>query len=203
MQPALAAIQIDPAIFSHVVNVAPFGDHPAYDLSLVTRALQLGQALPVVVHARDVLAGFRPGCRDAGTAGRASSLTDDRDSPGCERAEQEDGHRFEDAGRSSNYQHGAAWESATDTLATIDQAINALGFRLRLGAQCLIQRGAGHIAADGKFTPNVFAIITWGALARKHRMRKQTLMDDAREAVEAMALLMLDWVKVDLPDNTA
>lgn len=109
------------------------------------------------------------------------------------------GHRFEDAGRSSNYQYGAAWESATDTLATIDQAINALGFRLRLGAQCLIQRGAGHIAADGKFTPNVFAIITWGALARKHRMRKQTLMDDAREAVEAMALLMLDWVKVELP----
>lgn len=112
------------------------------------------------------------------------------------------GDRFEDAGRSSNYHHGAAFESVAVELASLDAAFDALDYRLRRGALCLIKRGASHVAPDGKFLPGQQAAITWGALARFYRVRKQTLMDDAQEAAEAVALQMLDWVKVDLPDPT-
>lgn len=112
------------------------------------------------------------------------------------------GDRFEDAGRSSNYHHGAAFESVAVELASLDAAFDALGQRLRRGALCLIKRGASHVAPDGKFLPGQQAAITWGALARFYRVRKQTLMDDAQEAAEAIALQMLDWVKVELPEPT-
>lgn len=111
------------------------------------------------------------------------------------------GDRFEDAGRSSNYHHGAAFESVSVELATLDAAFDALDQRLRRGALCLIKRGSSHVAPDGKFLPGMQAAFTWGQLARMYNVRKQTLMDDAQEAAEAIALQMLDWVKVDLPET--
>lgn len=112
------------------------------------------------------------------------------------------GDRFEDAGRSSNYHHGAAFESVSVELATLDAAFDQLDYRLKRGALCLIKRGASHVAPDGKFLPGQSAAITWGQLGRLYNVRKQTLMDDANDAAEAMALQMLDWVKVDLPTPT-
>jgi len=111
------------------------------------------------------------------------------------------GDRFEDAGRSSNYHHGAAFESVSVELATLDAAFDALDQRLRRGALCLIKRGSSHVAPDGKFLPGMQAAFTWGQLARMYNVRKQTLMDDAQDAAEAMALKMLDWVKVELPET--
>ena len=109
------------------------------------------------------------------------------------------GRRFDDAGRFSNFQNGASFEHAATTLTSLDSAFYALNYRLRRAALCLIKRGSKHLASDGKFGPGIAAIITWGQLARFYNVRKQTLMDDAREAVDAMALIMLDWVKVELP----
>lgn len=112
------------------------------------------------------------------------------------------GDRFEDAGRTTNYHHGASFEAAAVELVTLDAAFAQLSPRLKIGAMCLIKRGSSHVAPDGKFLPGMQAAFTWGQLARMYNVRKQTLMDDAQDAAEAMALKMLDWVKVDLPEPT-
>lgn len=112
------------------------------------------------------------------------------------------GDRFEDAGRTTNYRHGASFEAAAVELVTLDAARAQLPPRLKIGAMCLIKRGSAHIAADGKFIPGAFASLTWGQLGRFYHIRKQTLMEHAQEAAEAIALQMLDWVKVELPEPT-
>lgn len=113
------------------------------------------------------------------------------------------GDRYEgDAHRYTNFRPGAAFEHVSVELASLDAAFEQLPTRLKRGAECLIRRGAAHIAPDGKFIPGVFAVISWGRLARFYHTRKQDVMDDANDAAEAMALQMLDWIKVDLPEPT-